>query len=91
MLFEYDIEKSIANSLKHGIDFDRAQELWMDSDLVEIQVASRGEPRFIVIGSIDGKNRSAVITYREGVIRIISVRRSREKEVRLYEHADQLR
>jgi len=40
---------------------------------------------FIVIGQIDAKHWSAVITYRSDDIRIISVRRSREEEVVLYE------
>jgi len=43
------------------------------------------EPRFVVIGQIEGKYRSAVIAYRNENIRIVSVRRSREKEIELYE------
>jgi uncharacterized DUF497 family protein len=43
------------------------------------------EPRYLVIGQIGGKHWSAVITYREQNIRIISVRRSRDEEVMLYE------
>jgi uncharacterized DUF497 family protein len=38
-----------------------------------------------MIGCIDNKHWSAVITYRESNIRIISVRRSRKSEVKLYE------
>jgi uncharacterized DUF497 family protein len=38
-----------------------------------------------VIGRIDGKHYSAVITYREQRIRLISVRRSRQEEVAIYE------
>jgi uncharacterized DUF497 family protein len=38
-----------------------------------------------VIGRIDGKHWSAVVTYREERIRIISVRRSRDEEVAIYE------
>jgi len=39
----------------------------------------------LLIGKIDGKFWSAVVTYRDGNIRIISVRRSRKEEVELYE------
>jgi uncharacterized DUF497 family protein len=39
----------------------------------------------VVIGRIEGKHWSAVITYRRGTVRIISVRRSRAEEVALYE------
>jgi len=83
--FEYDSNKSTSNLEKHGINFEAAQELWMDSELIELQVKSEDEPRFLVIGLIAKKHWSAVITYRAGAIRIISVRRSRKKEVKLYE------
>ena len=83
--FEYDNNKSTSNLKKHGIDFISAQELWTDSELIELRVKSKDEPRFLVIGLIAKKHWSAVITYRGDVIRIISVRRSRKKEVKLYE------
>ena len=83
--FEFDDIKSLSNLSKHGIDFMSAQALWEDPDLVEIQANSDDEPRFLVIGRIDNKHWSAVITYRENNIRIISVRRSRNLEVELYE------
>jgi len=83
--FEHDENKSTSNLEKHGIDFVAAQELWLDSELIEIRVKSEDEPRFLVIGLIAKKHWSAVITYRDGAIRIISVRRSRKKEVKLYE------
>jgi len=38
--FEYDNKKSTSNLKKHGIDFVRAQELWNDPDLIEVQVKS---------------------------------------------------
>ncbi len=83
--FEYDNTKSTSNLKKHGIDFIAAQELWFDPGLTELQVKSEDEPRFLVIGLIAKKCWSAVITYRGSAIRIISVRRSRKKEVELYE------
>ncbi|WP_456380267.1 BrnT family toxin [Thiolapillus sp.] len=85
--FEYDEQKSVSNLEKHGIDFLTAQQLWGDSDLVEIQAKSDTEPRFLVIASCFGKYWSAVVTYRGDSIRIISVRRSRKTEVELYESA----
>ena len=83
--FEYDQNKINQNAVKHGIDFDVAQMLWLDSNLLEIQAKSKNEPRFLVIGKIKSKYWSAIITYRESKIRIISVRRSRVLEVELYE------
>lgn len=83
--FEYDDDKSQANLEKHGIDFDAAQELWDDPDLLEFPAKSDNEPRFLVIGRIATKHWSAVITYRNERVRLISVRCSRPKEVELYE------
>ncbi len=83
--FEFDDEKSTANQVKHGIDFVDVQLLWLDSELLEIAAKIQDEPRFLVIGVIDSKHWSAVITYRNENIRIISVRRSRDEEIELYE------
>ena len=83
--FEFDEKKSRRNLVKHGIDFLEAQKLWEDSRLLEIPAKLSGEPRSIVIGLLDGKHWSGVITYRGENIRIISFRRSRKEEVLLYE------
>ncbi|MCV6587570.1 MAG: BrnT family toxin [Marinobacterium sp.] len=83
--FEYDLRKSQSNLEKHGIDFDSAQELWQDADLIEVSANSSDEPRSLVIGVIGNKHWSAVITHRTPNIRIIAVRRSRKAEVALYE------
>jgi len=83
--FEFDDGKSKANLEKHGIDFLAAQDLWNDPQLLEIQAKSGDEPRFVVIGLIRGRHWSAVVTYRDSRVRLISVRRSRRKEIELYE------
>jgi uncharacterized DUF497 family protein len=83
--FEFDETKSQANLLKHGINFVNAQALWNDPRLLEIPAKTEDEPRHLMIGLIDEKHWSAVITYRGANIRLISVRRSRIEEVALYE------
>jgi hypothetical protein len=83
--FEFDVAKSESNRTKHGIDFAEAQSLWNDPMLLEIPAKTEDEPRFLVIGLIDGKHWSAVMTYRGANIRWISVRRARTEEVALYE------
>jgi uncharacterized DUF497 family protein len=85
MKFEFDPRKSDSNKEKHGIDFYEAQALWGDPDLIEIPVQTIDEPRYLVIGTIEGKYWSGVITYRGDKVRIISVRRSRKEEVEIYE------
>ncbi|MGB0938872.1 MAG: BrnT family toxin [Colwellia sp.] len=83
--FEFDTNKRSINFDKHGINFIDAQELWADPDLLQVKAKSEGEQRYLVIGTIAGKFWSAVITYRNDTIRIISVRRSRKAEVSIYE------
>jgi uncharacterized protein len=88
MRFEYGPDKSAENKRKHGIDFEEAQALWADPALVEIPARTSEEPRWLLIGKIDEKHWSAVVTRREVNIRLISVRRSRDEEVRIYESED---
>ncbi len=83
--FEFDEAKSRANFIKHGIDFNDAQQMWNDSGLLEIPAKTEDEQRFLIIGMINEKHWSAVITYRGANIRLISVRRSRIEEVAFYE------
>ena len=85
MDFEFDLKKSDRNKKKHGIDFIEAQELWNDLDLLEIPAKITDEARFLVIGKIDDKLWTGIITYRNNNIRIISVRRARNEEIELYE------
>jgi uncharacterized DUF497 family protein len=85
MEFEYDEEKSRRNKEKHGIDFVEAQRLWGDVERVEIPAKTDDEARSIVIGRIDQRYWSAVVTHRSDKTRIISVRRSRREEIHIYE------
>ncbi len=85
MDFEFDPVKSGANKAKHGIDFDEAQALWSDVDLIVAPALAGPEPRFLAIGKIDEKVWTAVFTRRDDRLRIISVRRARANEVKHYE------
>ncbi len=85
MIFEYDPQKSSSNKLKHGIDFEEAKDLWNDPELIQIEARTTDESRYLLIGRIADIFWSAIITYREDCTRIISVRRSRTEEVKLYE------
>ena len=85
MQFEFDARKSRSNRKKHGIDFIEAQRLWNDSDLIAIPARTTDESRVLVVGKIENLHWSAIITFRGDRLRIISVRRSREEETKLYE------
>ena len=84
MKFEWDDEKSRINKTKHGIDFDTARGLWNDSNRVEIHASYPLENRTILIGKIDKKLWTAIFTWRGNAIRLISVRRARKQEAKLY-------
>ena len=83
MEFEYDIKKSQANKQKHGIDFEKAKSMWNDDFLI-LPATNKGEDRFVIIGKVENKVYSCVFTLRGGKVRIISCRRSRDKEKRGY-------
>lgn len=85
MEYEFDRAKSDSNRRKHGIDFVEAQRLWEDLDMLEIPARTEDEPRSLIMARIREKHWSAIITYRNERIRIISVRRARREEVELYE------
>ncbi len=85
IVFEYDPKKSAYNKDKHGIDFEEAKALWQDDYRLEMRIRTESEKRNIVIGRIGTQYWSAIITYRGEAVRIISVRRAREKEIDCYE------
>jgi uncharacterized DUF497 family protein len=85
MSFEWDADKSRSNLLKHGIDFEEAQSLWLDENRVQIQVPYPVENRGILISKYKGKLWTAIFAKRGVATRIISVRRARRKEAKLYE------
>jgi len=85
MKFEFDKSKSVANKKKHGIDFVDAQLLWDDDDAVMFPVIHTGEPRYMVLGKVWGKHWTAIITLRGEYTRLISIRRSRKREMEVYE------
>ena len=87
MNFEYDELKSKINSDKHNIDFKIAQRIWEDEMMIEVFLNFPDEDRYMCIGQIDKKLWSAIMTYREKKVSIISVRRSRKKEIEQYENS----
>ena len=85
MEFEFYATKNRINRQKHGIDFEEAKGLWGDPNRLEIPAKTEDEPRWVVIGKIEDKHWSAIMTFRQDRVRIISVRRARTEEIVLYE------
>jgi len=83
MEFEYDIDKSAANKKKHGVTFEEAKVLWVEDNVI-LPVVTLGEQRYMIIGKIGPNLYSCIFTTRREKIRIISCRRTRDKERRIY-------
>lgn len=83
--FEYDPVKSKTNWIKHGIDFEEVQSLW-EGPVLRLPSKNKNEVRELAIGKIKGIFWTAIITPRQGAIRIISCRRSRDEEKEIYEN-----
>lgn len=86
-MFEWDPAKSAINLEKHRIDFEAAKAIWDDPNALTGPGKEGLEERFMTVGRLGGKLWSAIHTYRDGRIRIISARRSRTGEVAAYEIA----
>ncbi len=84
MYFEFDTRKSDSNKAKHGIDFVEVQALWKSKHVL-LGAKDALEKRYMIIGRIGTQHWSAIITYRGGIIRIISVRKSTATEIETYE------
>lgn len=88
--FEWDEAKRLANIAKHGIDFERAKELWRGRFLeIPSPQQGHGEERFLAYGEIeDGMVIATVFTWRDGRRRLISARKARDYERDWYNAAE---
>jgi uncharacterized DUF497 family protein len=84
MIFEYDPNKSDVNKQKHGINFEEAQSLRLDPRRIEIDARTVGEPRKLLIATLENEIWSLIYTLRNSKIRIISARKSRKNEKEIY-------
>lgn len=82
-MFEFDPAKSVANKAKHGLDFSEAQALWESWGYV-IEVPFPVERRWQRIAQLDRRFWTTTFTKRGEAIRLISVRRSRQREIEAY-------
>ena len=83
MKFEFHQAKSRANRHKHGVSLEEATQMWKEAYL-EIAARTVDEPRFMAIGRIRGRLYASIYTIRGEAVRLISCRRARPEEVRLY-------
>jgi hypothetical protein len=94
-VFEWDAVKARANELKHGVSFEEAATVFLDSDGLDGPDGqhSRVEARFLRLGR-SVEDRVLIVAYtlrRSGdgeAIRIISARRASRRERAAYGAAD---
>ena len=85
MNFEWDKAKNEANIAKHGIDFDDALRIFTGQILEWVDNRrDYGETRTTATGVSEGTELVLVYTMRGQVHRIISARRARRDERRVY-------
>lgn len=83
-MFEFDAEKSEANKTKHGIDFIETQKIWEDENSFSLKAQYDDEERYLLIGKFRQKIWTVIYTKRGKNNRIISARRARKNEEKLY-------
>jgi uncharacterized DUF497 family protein len=80
MRFEWDEAKRAANMAKHGLDLAKAQDVFDGRPNVLLTSARVGEARLLTIAIFEGKFVTVIWTERDDVVRLISMRRSRDAE-----------
>jgi hypothetical protein len=92
MKFEWDETKRRANLEKHGLDFAHLDEFdWTDAVWKLSTGREYGEARYKVMGGFCGRCHTVVMTWRVGRARIISFRKARIQEVKVYEEEKEIR
>lgn len=86
MEFEFDPAKDEANRFKHGLRLSHGKRVFDDPDCQVLPSFRQvdGEDRYKAVGLVEGKLFTAVHVWRDGAIRLISVRRSNAGEQRDY-------
>lgn len=86
MQFEFDNAKSASNLQKHGIDLRDAADVFRDPHRLDLADRRKdyGEERRIVIGALESRTLVVVYTPRADVIRLISARKTNEREQQKY-------
>ena len=84
--FEWDDDKAAANLARHRVSFSVARQAFADVFAVEREddTEDHGEPRFNLLGMVDGRVLFVAYTMRGDIIRIISAREAEPYERRLY-------
>jgi hypothetical protein len=81
----WDEAKRTANLAKHGVDFVVLGDFdWRDANIFEDRRRPYGEVRMVAHGLIRGRLHVVVYTFRDDMLRIISLRKANSREIRAY-------
>lgn len=81
--YDWDAAKRRTNMALHGVDFAACELLDWDAAIYHRQIVD-GEERFLCYAPIENRLFAIVITIRDDVIRVISLRKANSREARLY-------
>ncbi len=84
MVFEWDEEKRLLNLKRHGIDFERAGQIFDGRPVITRATLRVGEDRWMTTGHLEGRYVTVIWTWRGERIRLISARRARDGEERAH-------
>lgn len=86
MNFECDTEKQVTNLRKHGIDLRDAAYVFLDIYRLDAADSRKdyGEERRIAVGCVEDRIWIVVYTQRADAIRLISARKTNEREQKRY-------
>ncbi|MFZ5548078.1 MAG: BrnT family toxin [Pseudomonadota bacterium] len=85
MRYEFDPAKQAINVAKHGIWFKAADDFEWETAQFEVDGRKAyGEPRLVVTGRIGTRVHVMVVTLRGNAVRIISLRKASQREVKRY-------
>ena len=88
MKTEYDANKDAANQQKHGVSLSLANQIeWQDVLCFVDDRADYGELREVGFAVIERRLYVVVFVQRGEMMRIISLRKANQREVKLYDEA----
>ena len=82
----YDSRKNEQNIAERGLSFEMVRDFdWARAVIAADTRKDYGEPRYLALGYIGERLHSVAFTPRDGVIRVISLRKANQRERRRYE------
>ena len=85
MRYEWDRRKADANLLKHRIAFDKVKNFVWEAAVVYLDTRKDYlELRWIALSMLEERLHVLVYTWRAGSIRVLSLRKANDRELRSY-------